>query len=127
MQHAVAYIDAILMARTKPGVILSKIMGDAQTAYAQMGSPDEWHFHHQGGATGYEAREYIATPASKEIVANQQAFAWNPSIQGVKSEDTIIVSRYEPELITITNEWPLIEVEVEGMIFRRPDILELTP
>ena len=49
-------------------------------------------FYHQGGATGYETRDYIATPNSSLIVQPNQAFAWNPYIKGAKSEDTILVT-----------------------------------
>ena len=124
-QEAVAYIDAVFMARTKPGVVVGKILDDAKAAYAKVGFPDEWQFHHQGGSIGYEARDYIGISESTDVVVNHQGFAWNPTIQGAKSEDTIIVSSGEPELITLTNDWPVIDVEVDGMTFSRPAIMEL--
>ena len=38
---------------------------------------------------GYEAREITATPTTDQPILMGQAFAWNPSIKGAKSEDTI--------------------------------------
>jgi len=124
-QDAVVYVDAVFMARTKPGVVVGRIVDDAKAAYKKVGYPDEWHFHHQGGSIGYESRDYIGFSESKDIVVNHQGFTWNPTIRGTKSEDTIIVSSGEPELITLTKDWPVIEVEVDGVTYKRPAILEI--
>ncbi len=124
-QDAVVFVDAVFMARTKPGVVVGNIIDDAKAAYAIAGYPNEWQHHHQGGAIGYEAREYIGISESKEVVGNPQAFAWNPSIHGNKSEDSIIVSNAGQEVITMTGDWPVIEVNYDGMVFKRPAILEI--
>jgi len=124
-QDAVVYVDAVYMNSTKPGTVAGKIIDDAKAAYEKVGYADEWRLHHQGGAIGYSERDYIGISESKEIVVNHQAFTWNPSIQGNKSEDTMIVSHGAPELITMTGDWPVIEVTVDGMAFIRPAILEI--
>ena len=56
--------------------------------------------------TGYEPREFLATPGSQEIVTEGQAFAWNPSITGAKVEDTILVGAEKNEIITLTPSLP---------------------
>ncbi|CCQ98122.1 hypothetical protein CULT_80015 [[Clostridium] ultunense Esp] len=78
---------------------------------------------HQGGATGYASREYFATPASEEVVHLHQAFAWNPAILGLKSEDTILVGEKENEVLTHTGSWVYLEMEQDGKRYLRPDIL----
>jgi antitoxin VapB len=88
---AVAGIDATFIAATRPGRVLSDVFKRATDAYAMTGFPNEWHLHHQGGPAGYEPREWVATPASTEPVTAGQVYAWNPSITGAKSEDTILV------------------------------------
>lgn len=123
-QDACVYVDSVFMARTKPGVVVGKIMDDAKKAYADVGYSDEWHFHHQGGSIGYESRDYISFSETKDVVLKNQAFTWNPTIQGTKSEDTIIVTDHEPEIITLTGDWPEIDVTVDNMVFKRPAILE---
>ena len=57
------------------------------------------------------------------MVQPNQAFAWNPSIKGVKSEDTIIVNETENEIITDDPEWPKVEVEYNGEKISRSGIL----
>jgi len=124
--EAVAKIDATMIAYTRPGRSLGDIFQRAVQAYADYGYPDEWHLHHQGGPAGYEPREFVATPGSTDVVALGQVYAWNPSITGAKSEDTILVSETDNEILTVMKDWPTIMVEVDGWTIKRPAILEIT-
>ena len=81
--------------------------------------------HHQGGAAGYEPREYLGTPSAQDVVAAGQVFAWNPSITGVKSEDSILVGTGGNEVLTEIPSWPTLSIEVDGHTWKRPAILEL--
>ena len=121
--EAVARIDAEMIAATRPGSTLGDIFSRANSAYAEAGFPDEWKLHHQGGSTGYAPREVTANPASTEPVRVGQAFAWNPSITGAKSEDTILVGEGSNEIITAMADWPSIAVQVGGQVIQRPAIL----
>jgi Xaa-Pro aminopeptidase len=123
--EAVAQVDATFIAATRPGQILGRVFQRAKAAYAAGGFPDEWQWHHQGGPAGYEPREYIATPYSEEPIVAGQAFAWNPSIAGTKSEDTILVGETGNEVITFVEGWPMLAVEVNGQEVPRPAILEV--
>ncbi len=76
--------------RPSLGAAVSDVFQQAAEAYAQVGFPEEWKKHNQGGSAGYESRDYEGTPTCREHVLEEQGFAWNPSITGVKSEDTII-------------------------------------
>jgi antitoxin VapB len=122
-------IDATFNLATLPGVVVKDIFAKAMAEYAAAGFPDEWQLHHQGGATGYEARDYTGNPTSGEKVLEWQAFAWNPSITGTKCEDTILVSSEKGmEVLTSSpvSQWPKTSVEIEGLgTMARPDILVL--
>lgn len=124
-QEAVAYVDAVYIDQTQPGESVANIFNAGKSAYEQVGFPGEWRLHHQGGAIGYEAREYLAFAESPEVVQVPQMFAWNPSIYGNKSEDTILISHSGTEVLTQTDQWPLIEVKLGGATYLRPHILEL--
>lgn len=124
-QKACARVDATFIGQTRPGARIADIFQAAQAAYAATGFADEWQLHHQGGAAGYQAREYLATPGSVEVVHAGQAFAWNPSITGVKCEDTILVGAAATEVLTETPGWPTLPVEAAGKTWLRPAILEL--
>ena len=140
----IACVDADIMAATKPGVTLGDVLEEAQRAYQRHGfiskSADpliegEWQNHHQGGLTGYGARTIKAIPRDPtEILSPHypgrlkeyfdveasfaQAFAWNPSAPGVKSEDTfILLSDGRKETITKTPQFPQVDLagsEAEG-------------
>lgn len=75
-----------------------------QDAYAAVGWENEWKHHHQGGAAGYAGREWIATPESDAPVTAPMAYAWNPTVQGAKSEDTWLVTDDGFECLTM-GDW----------------------
>ena len=77
--------------------------------YKEIGYEDEWQFLHQGGPTGYSTRDYLGTPDHDGVVLPNQAFAWNPSIPGTKSEDTIIAKKDGSEILSVTGKWPMVE------------------
>ena len=79
--------------------------------------------HHQGGAIGYFEREFLSCPESTEVVVEGMALAWNPTIAGVKVEDTVMVEKAGIEVITPTPGWPMINVEIAGKKWERPGIL----
>ncbi|MCL7416869.1 MAG: M24 family metallopeptidase [Halalkalicoccus sp.] len=102
-----------------------EVFGAIQEAYRDASYPREWQRHHQGGAAGYQGREWIATPWHDGEVTLPMAYAWNPTVQGAKSEDTVLVTEDDPEVLTSTGEWPTRSVSTNGLELERPAILPL--
>jgi Xaa-Pro aminopeptidase len=123
--HAVVRVDAALASATRPGATLGEIFAEAQAAYATVGFEDAWMFHHQGGSIGYLPREVKAAPGDATVALDCQAFAWNPSIEGTKSEDTILCLESGATPLASPTQWPMIEAEWRGFSMARPDILVL--
>lgn len=121
--EAVCRVDAALNLATRPGATLGEILKKGICAYEECGYPDEWKLHHQGGITGYLGRTHKATPGSATKVMANQAAAWNPSIAGTKSEDTILVREDGMEVLTAAREWPMIRAEVDGQTMERCGVL----
>jgi hypothetical protein len=71
----------------------------------------------------YAGREYRATTYTETLVQPHQAFAWNPTIAGTKSEDTLIATDDGPEILTATPDLPVVPVSHDGVEIARPDIL----
>ena len=85
---------------TTPGRTLAEAFHDCTRFYAEAGYPGEWRLHHQGGSCGYLSREVIATPQTHDRIEVGNAFAWNPSITGCKSEETLVLTQSGPEVVT---------------------------
>jgi Xaa-Pro aminopeptidase len=122
--QAVLRVDARYLVESRPGATLGQVMSAAIEQYAAQGFPQEWRLHHQGGLTGYGGREVFATPGEGHRLEPGQALAWNPSITRVKSEDTVITRPDGvPEILTSTQAWPRVEVELPEGTVGRPALL----
>lgn len=123
--NANVLIDCTLMAHTLPGKPVVEAFKKGIDVYKQTGYAEEYKLHHQGGAIGYVGRDYKVNFQTDEIVKENQAFAWNPSITGSKSEDTMIATSEGPLLLSKPVIFPELKMEVRGFMFSRPDILKL--
>jgi len=125
--NAVVNVDAAMCLASRPGRTLGQVLETAQRAYAEGGFEGEWRLHHQGGPTGYLTRDGLATPGNPTPLVANQALAWNPSIAGTKSEDTLLIADGQPTVLTAAGpDWPTIQAESNGRTMSRPDILVLS-
>lgn len=120
-QERLLAVDVAFNAATSAGARVGDVFATGTRAYADQGfAAEEWHLHHQGGPTGYEPRDYLATASSEPRVVEHQAFAWNPSVPSLKCEDTIVATSGAPEVLTVDPRWP---TETVGGL-ARPLVLE---
>jgi Xaa-Pro aminopeptidase len=110
---ACAKVDSILLSQSKVGRPLADMFGVARDAYAAMGFPEAIEEHHQGGIAGYTPREFLARPDATAILQPNQLLAWNPSIRGVKSEDTVLLTDRGIEVLTATSTLPTTAVQLD--------------
>ncbi|MGE6630463.1 M24 family metallopeptidase [Bacillus sp. NPDC077027] len=122
-KERLARIDVVMNAATRPGSTIGDVLKAGISQYEAEGYPDSWRKLHQGGKTGYASREIIAVPESSEIIKLHQVYTWNPSLPGLKSEDTMVVEESGNRFLTHTGKWPYIEIEHAGVLYRRPDLL----
>lgn len=110
-EERIAAVEADILAATVPGAPLNAILEQIRQSYAAHGfGPDQWRLHHQGGPAGYAGRDPRATDATGDVVADNQAFSWNPSGPGVKVEDTIVLGSAGPRVLTLDPRWPVSDV-----------------
>ena len=121
--RAAATAFAAMLSAAAASATGAQIFADAAAAYAAAGFPGEEQHHHQGGAIGYRSREWVAHPASQEVPALPQAFAWNPTVAGTKLEETCLVhADGRVEVLTGTPDWPSIGIHVREQVVRISDV-----
>lgn len=118
-------IECRMIAATKPGVAAAVPFAVGLAAYRELGYPDEWKLHHQGGAMGYYARDIKVTTETRELIEPNQAYCWNPSISGTKTEDGFIATAGGPVMITKPVIYPRLTTVIDGVTLVRPGMLIL--
>lgn len=111
LHHSIAQIEAVALNSCQPGTAMNAVYHALAQAYEQHGFPNAIREHHQGGTTGYLAREIVANPSTTDTVAENMALAWNPSLPGAKIEDTFVILNHGLENLTFDPNFPSIEVE----------------
>jgi len=129
--EAAATVEATALAATQQAARETSTAGSVftsiQQAYEAVGWADEWRHHHQGGAAGFAGREWIATPDSPTAVQTPQAYAWNPTVQGAKSEGTVLITETRVEPLTLSDSWPTISVSAVDSVDREFSIERPAP
>lgn len=120
---AVCAVDVALQQNTRVGTPVREVFKAGVAEYTNQGFTGEWTLHHQGGPCGYQGRDYLGTFEAPGVVLENQPYAWNPSITGSKSEDTILATAKGPVNITESKDWPAVAVKWKGKTVKRPDIL----
>ncbi|MBP7561147.1 MAG: M24 family metallopeptidase [Armatimonadetes bacterium] len=119
-----AQVCGAYLGATREGNTAGDVIAAGQEAFAFVGWPDEWQMHHQGGAIAYEEREWTGYPGARMPIQANMAFAWNPTIQGAKVEDTVLLREDGVlENLTDTGNWPTIPVRVGDQVYNAPSIL----
>ena len=105
------HVEAAFLNETRSGATFATPFKSGQLEYVKRGfDRDEWTLHHQGGSTGYLPRDFTAHEKSDQVIATNNAIAWNPSARGLKVEDTLIANAAGFEFVTGSSQWPTIEI-----------------
>jgi len=123
--RAAVRVHAAMIAATRVGAVYQDVLARTVAQYGIEGFPEEWRCHHQGGPIGYQDREFLVVPGSAYApIRPLQTVAWNPSVPGAKSEDTLLVLENGVQTVTEpSRRWPMVEVRADGVAVWRPDIL----
>ena len=118
--HKLIKVEEAALNATRDGVPLGAVFQRIVEAYTANGLAGEWNNHHQGGLTGYLAREVRVGPDCQLTARAGTAFAWNPSARGVKCEDTVLLTTEGIRVLTAgTASWPVLTA---GSL-TRPDVM----
>ena len=115
-------VEATGLDAVRPGQSLAAVYHALDAAYRHANRPDAILQHHQGGITGYLAREIVASPSTATGIETGMAFAFNPSFAGMKVEDTFLLGPGGLENLTSDPDWPATTIQGRT----RPVWLEVT-
>lgn len=121
--QAVQMVDAAFILNTQVGGRVAQAFQAGLNAYAETGFAEQWQEHHQGGLAGYQSREFRGSLDCQEIIQAQQVFAWNPTIAGAKSEDTVLITQDGPEILTKSSFYPSRIITCADKSIARAEIL----
>jgi Xaa-Pro aminopeptidase len=121
-QTALQQVEATGLDAVRPGNSLAAVYHALDAGYRHANRQEAIRQHHQGGITGYAAREIVASPSTATGLETGMAFAFNPSFAGIKIEDTFLLGPDGLENLTLDPQWPAIDVQGRA----RPLWLETT-
>ena len=122
-QRVLMDVEATGLAAVAPGKSLSSVYHALAQAYRHAAVEGAIREHHQGGITGYLAREIVATASTATQLEQGMAFAFNPSYNGMKIEDTFLLGPDGLENLTFDPAWPSVDHHGRA----RPLWLEVQP
>lgn len=119
--RAAAQLEAGLLERLTPGLAFSEIFNWQKQKYAELGFPDEWKNHFQGGPTGYVVVDALrhTTPTTVQV---NQAFDWFITITGGKVEELTLLSKDGVEIPSFQSPWPSYQPTQNGDGSGVPDL-----
>ncbi|MBW4419948.1 MAG: M24 family metallopeptidase [Myxacorys californica WJT36-NPBG1] len=111
LHQQVREIEAFALNQSQLNTPLNQVYQTLHHSYEQQGYPQAIREHHQGGTTGYLAREIVANSTTVDRLSANTAIAWNPSLAGAKIEDTFVLHEDGTlENLTFDSNWPSAEV-----------------
>ena len=120
--QAAAFVQAATFAQTKVDVPYEVIFELQKGWYTKAGYPDEWQNHFQGGPTGYIIVESTNCLGEKRVKINT-AFEWFITVPGAKiAELSIITAKGLEVLSRVSNEWPLLNIQINETNIEIPNI-----
>lgn len=109
-QRTLIDLEATGLEAVKAGGSLSAVYHALAQAYHHADVEDAIREHQQGGITGYQAREIVATHSSAALLEEGMAFAFSPGFGGMKLEDTFLLGPNGLENLTFDPGWPALDV-----------------
>ncbi|MES2759083.1 MAG: M24 family metallopeptidase [Pseudomonadota bacterium] len=110
-QAELTTVEATALTACAPGNSLAAVYHALLQADRPAGHPDAIRERHQGGVTGYRAREMLASASSALRLEAGMAVAFNPGLQGIMLEDTFLIGQHALENLTVDPAWPAAIVQ----------------
>lgn len=120
--QAVASIGASVAAWLAPEVRFADILEAQKRQYAELGYPEEWHYHFQGGITGYTLADPARCLDPNARVVERQAYDYFITITGAKFEELTLLTETGVEFASVGEGWPLKQVDTTAGEMAVPEV-----
>lgn len=121
--HLASIVQTTGMFFTQAGWSVRDVWSRVARIYEKFGAADEWRQAEQAEAIGYARTEFPLVPNSANPLLVGTAVFWHPTVRTAGTGDTLLVRDDGFELLTPSENWPQLEIEVKGKRIERPGIL----
>ncbi len=112
---------------SRPGWRFAETWERVARIYEKFDAAEEWRNAEQGQVIGYRDQEIPVVPGSGVTISAGTPLYWRPSVRVAAVGDTILAQDQGFEVLTPSENWPLLTVEVKGKPVQRPNILIREP
>jgi Xaa-Pro dipeptidase len=112
--EGVATVGARVATMLAPDVRFADILAEEKRVYEQLGYPDEWNYHFQGGITGYTLADPARCLDPEARVVERQAYDYFITITGAKFEELTLLTEEGVEFASLGPGWPTRTVQTSG-------------
>ncbi|HWL09493.1 MAG TPA: M24 family metallopeptidase [Planctomicrobium sp.] len=116
-------IQATGMYFSRPDWTMQETWKRVARIYEKFEVPDEWRCAEQGHLLGYSSRESPILPNSQQTFQSGMAIFWYPSVRSSLVGDTMLVNQEGSEILTSTQNWPVVSVKVKDATIELPSLL----
>jgi antitoxin VapB len=116
-------IEGRIMGMLSEGVYFAQILAEQKQWYAEVGFPEDWKYHFQGGTTGYIAADPTHSLNPTAMVKNYMAFDYFVTITGAKAENLSLLTADGIEIASKGENWPMRSVRTLAGEIEVPDML----
>jgi antitoxin VapB len=122
---AVATLGARVAATLAPGVRFADVLAEEKRTYAELGYPDEWNYHFQGGITGYTLADPARCLDPEARAVERQAYDYFVTVTGAKFEELMLLTENGVELASLGPGWPTRAIQTRAGEVTLSDVLIL--
>jgi Xaa-Pro dipeptidase len=119
---AAATIEGRIFAELSEGLRFSSILEKQKNWYREVGFPDGWNYHFQGGPTGYVLCD-VSQNQTDHAIRAPQPYSWFTTIRGAKVEELCMLTTEGIEILSFGANWPAIIVDTEHGPYTVPGML----
>lgn len=117
-----------IAAKAAVAIMRAKSMGEVfaeiKNAYISLNAGNEIMSYSPGGSIGYTQNKFLFSPDSQIAVKSPASYAIGPRIDGLFSEDTVLLnSSGTAEFVTLGEDFPKVKVRLESFRVHRPWIM----